>query len=132
MSLRPPPLTAALVSYLRENLPDVHIGTRVPNPAPAKFIRIGIGDGSTTTMVTINPVVLFECWAPDSIAAEELAGDAWAAINDTDGSFIGDNDGVWVQNASPRIPYDFPDPTYETRNRWQFYCQMTVSLKETA
>lgn len=128
MSQRPPELTAALVAYLGDRLTGVHVGTQVPNPAPEKFIRIGVGDGSRSTLVTVDPVVLFECWAPDSVSAEALVGDAWQAINDADGQFIGD---VWVQIAQPRIPYGFPDPTYDTRNRWQFYCQMTVTLKET-
>lgn len=130
---RPPLLLAALVSHLGDALPGVTVASRVPAKFPTRMIRVGVGDGSRVNLAQINPVCTFECWAESDDKAEDLAADAWSLINACDGEFIGPVERrVWVASADPRIPYQYPDPTYDTRFRWQFYCQMTVTLKETA
>lgn len=128
MSLRPADVEAALIEYLAPL--GVNVGTTVPNPAPAGFIRVSRTGGGRPNVIEERPTMLFECWAADSVAAFDLASSCWELVAAAGGSFIAA--GVWCDDPDPSMPINFPDPTYETRNRYQFYAPMTFALKEAS
>ena len=105
---------------------SVAASTRVPNPRPDSFIRVGVVSGPPPTIAVEAPVVLIECWAPDSVAAFNLARDAWALLVDLEKSFVG---GAWVLSVQASRPVNFPDPL-TTSPRYQFTATVRVALDE--
>lgn len=129
MTLQPADIEGALVAYLSPLL-GVHVGTKVPNPAPDAFIRVTRTGGGRQSIIEERPTMLFEVWAADSVEALTLAAQCWRHVNDCEQTFIAD--GVWCTTSEPSSPINFPDPNYETRDRYQFYAPMIISLEEIA
>ncbi|AKY02181.1 tail terminator [Streptomyces phage SF1] len=72
------PDAAALVcTYLREQLVDrevrVPVGTRVPSPRPARFVRIERIGGLRLDRVTDRPRLDVHCWGASEEDAHDLA-----------------------------------------------------------
>lgn len=69
-----PDATAVVVTYLRAGLVEhgqpVPVVTRVPNPRPARFVRIERIGGMQLDVVTDRPRLDVHCWGADE-------GDAW-------------------------------------------------------
>ena len=127
MSLRPGDVEAAFVTILSA-IDRAHVGTKTPNPRPPYSIRVTRAGGNRRNLVQERPLMVLECWGPDSVAAFELAADAWAAINDADGTVVA---GVAIDlpRDSLASPINMPDP--DTSNpRYQFTCQVYARLSE--
>lgn len=117
-TLRPPDVEATLVTLLTTTGVSVH--TRVPNPRPAKFIRVSRAGGSRRNLIQDQPLVIVECWASSSVDAFAVAQDAWATL-----------DATYNRDASLSSPVWFPDPD-STQSRYQFTAELLVPLSITA
>ena len=129
MSLRPGDVEAAFVTILSA-IDRAHVGTKTPNPRPDYSIRVTRAGGNRRNLVQERPLMVLECWGPDSVAAFELAADAWAAINDADGTVVA---GVAIDlpRDSLASPINMPDPD-TTNPRYQFTAQPYARLIEGA
>lgn len=106
-----------------DSLP-VSVGTRVPDPRPASFVRVGVVSGGPLATAVEAPVVLVECWAVGSVAAFDLARDAWALLTSLEKTFVGD---AWVLSVQASRPVNLPDPLTAS-DRYQFPATVRVAL----
>lgn len=119
-------IEATIVGYLR-SLPAITapVGTRIPNPRPAAFIRVQRVGGEKRNMIQERPVVLIECWGGTEVSAWTLASNAWAALDGREELTYG---GAELAERSLSSPVNYPDPS-TTSPRYQFNMQTTVNLK---
>lgn len=72
-----PDASLVLVGHLRAELAargvTAPIGTRVPNPRPATFVTVERTGGPRRDVVTDEPQLTVDCWAPTEKAAHDLA-----------------------------------------------------------
>lgn len=115
---RPPDIEATLVTLLTTS--DVSVHTQVPNPRPAKFIRISRAGGSRRNLIQDQPLIIVECWASSGTAAFGVAQDAWSTLDTTYGDDADLSSPVW-----------FPDPD-TSQARYQFTAELLVPLIITA
>ncbi|MFT4081187.1 MAG: hypothetical protein QM638_01245 [Nocardioides sp.] len=100
--------------------------TRVPNPRPSgeAYGRVTRSGGSPRNLIQSDPRVLVECWAPDDVAAFDLArlayGHLWANYGGS---------GVWGGRISLTEPVNYPDPDTASP-RYQFIATITTDLEE--
>ncbi|MCX4606991.1 hypothetical protein [Streptomyces mirabilis] len=75
---------AIVRAYLRDALvdrgTDVPVGTRVPDPRPARFIRLERVGGARLDLITDRPRIDVHCWGDSEEAATDLAGLARALL----------------------------------------------------
>ena len=68
---------AVVRAYLRDALvdrgEDVPVGTRVPSPRPARFIRLERIGGIRVDVVTDRPRIDVHCWGDSEESAHDLA-----------------------------------------------------------
>lgn len=57
------------------------VRSKIPNPRPPKFTRVRLMGGTRSAVVRYAPMLVFECWAPDDIAAENLGILTEALVN---------------------------------------------------
>lgn len=93
--------------------------TKVPNPRPSRFIRVSAAGGGRANLVQSRPFVIVECWAADTVAASDLASDAWGRIETAYGP-----------DVPMTMPTDFPDPE-SGQARYQFTAQPVIDLEES-
>lgn len=123
--LVPQDIEAALVSHLGIQLGCL-VATRVPNPRPAKHVRVRRTGGRRVSLVLDNPTVLVECWAETESAAHDLAGLAGGALAASPGTWIAD--GVWLNAADVSSPVNYEDPSTRMP-RYQFTASLWLRLK---
>jgi hypothetical protein len=51
----------------------VHVGTKVPDPRPASFVRLWVTGGSADQRILDRPTVTVQAWGGDTVEAAELA-----------------------------------------------------------
>lgn len=108
-------------------LPGVKVAQSTPNPIPAKFVRITRRGGGRTRALD-QPRILVECFAttaasaPDGLAAEQLALDAYDALRNA--ASAGPWAGGWVTGWDGNTIADYPDPDQTKHARWQFSGQL--------
>lgn len=118
----------ALVALLRGPL-AVPVATKVPNPRPASFVRVGRVGGDQLNLVQEQPLLLIECWAPTDLASWDLAAKAWRILS---GREPLEAAGVEFGERQLSTPVNYPDPV-TTSPRYQFTVQVNVDLmKEVA
>lgn len=76
---RLPDAESTVVAFLRDRC-GVHVGTKVPNPRPARFIRAWRSGGSAVHEVLDVPHITVTAWAEDSEDASALASTAREAL----------------------------------------------------
>lgn len=108
-----------LVAALNDALPEP-FATRVPSERPVAFGRVRRTGGTGINLVQEKPMVLVECWAPDSVAAFDLAARAYGVV-----------DTFCSVGNRPSSPINNPDPDAPGA-RYQFTATPVVDLKETA
>ncbi|WP_166140845.1 hypothetical protein [Nocardioides ochotonae] len=102
---------ALLVTHLRDAL-GVRVVTRVPNPRPDRFVRVVRVGGNRRNLVTDSAMVVVEAWAPDDVAASELARLARAYVGALEGETVG---GAFTRRVTEVAgPQNLPDPTSAT------------------
>lgn len=120
--IRFPDIEGVLVAHLGGLLAQ-EVGTKVPNPRPESFVRLRLVGGSRRDLVTRSALVLFECWAGDTVTASDLGDEVLARVWE-----MPDID---VQGAVIRRVQEIgglqsnPDPETESP-RYQFTLQIDV------
>ena len=116
-----PDVEAIAVSYLKDSLADTPISTRVPDPRPARFIRVMAVGGSKARLNADSVMLTFQCWEATTVKASELARLARAYVHALAGTDVAGN---WVYRViDVGGPAFAPDPSTNTP-RYQF----TVSI----
>lgn len=67
---------AFVVAFLKEQY-SLHsetaaVGSKIRDPRPARFTKVRSMGGFRPNIAQYAPMINFECWAPDEIAAEQL------------------------------------------------------------
>jgi hypothetical protein len=108
-----PDIEAILVDVLAAEL-DVPVSLQVPRNRPADapaFVLVRRLGGIRTTLVTDDPLVTVEAWAPDRTEAWSLVEQARAVVGSLAGS---DRGGVTFYRVSETSgPTNLPDPESE-------------------
>lgn len=99
--------------------PLAKVSTKVPNPRPGTFIRSSLAGGSGDRFFD-GPTLLVEAWAPNSVAASQLARDARNLLNEAQFDVV---DGWQLYGIDCAYPVFFPD---ETSDRYQFLANVRV------
>lgn len=120
-----PDFETALIAHVNDTLYARGISAEVadakpPKRRPDRMVRISGTGGSRHNIVTDNPSALFECWAPNVLAACDLARAVRAVVDATNGTYIGD---VWIEDVGTSTPVQFPDPDWDVP-RYQFTAQI--------
>ena len=115
-----PDAEALAISYLKSKLSAVtglKVVTKIPDPRPTKLIKVTRVGGTKLRLNADSPVLVFECWAPTSVEASDLAKYARAYVNAMAGEKV---NGVWVYRVREvGGPVYFPDPDTDSP-RYQF------------
>ncbi len=125
--LAPQDVEGAYVMHLRPLLGGASVATRTPNPLPARHVRVTRAGGNRADLVQERPLLIFECWAADSVTAFTLASDTWGHVAATAGTVVA---GVPVSGVALSSPINNPDPD-SAAVRYQFTCQPMARFKET-
>ncbi|MFK0057996.1 hypothetical protein ACIQTN_02005 [Streptomyces werraensis] len=115
-----PDAEALAIAYLKSKLSAVtglKVVTKIPDPRPSKLIKVTRVGGTKLRLNADSPVLAFECWAPTSVEASDLAKYARAYVNAMEGEKV---NGVWVYKVREvGGPVNFPDSETEIP-RYQF------------
>lgn len=79
-----PDAEALCVTALNAFLTDARASTKVPNPRPAKLVRVTRIGGPRLNVGIEAPTILFEAWGPDEVSAQNLAARTRALIEAMD------------------------------------------------
>lgn len=120
-TLIPVDMEAEVIGILTAGV-GVPFSTQIPNPRPAEFGRVTTTGGSQVNMVTDQPRLMIECWAADSVRAQEIAGQAYGQIVATYGA------GFWGGRASLTSLVNYPDP--DVGPRYQFFATIIATMQE--
>lgn len=74
-----PDAESTVIPFLRPRV-GVHVGTKVPNPRPARFIRVWRSGGSATNEVLDVPHITVTAWGTSTTDASNLASIAREAL----------------------------------------------------
>ena len=127
-----PDVITIVASYLRAQLPSygytgIHVGARVPEERPARFVRVDRVGGSRPNLVTDAATVLIESWAADEPAAHALAQKCRALVHAMQGTV---QSGVPIGRVDEfAAPATLPDPTSDQARATQ---TLQVNLRGTA
>jgi hypothetical protein len=108
----PDPLAVA-VAYLNGELAGrgepARASGAIPNPRPASFIKVSVtGGAGRASLVYVSPFVTFDCWAPTSPAASDLASLVAALILAMPDRYVGP--AVVYSATELAFPAEQPDP----------------------
>lgn len=107
----PDPVTL-VTGYLSTALPaygysSIHVGARVPNPRPVRFVRVDRVGGPRSSLVTDAPTLVIEAWAGSVPAAHALLATCRGLINALPGTH---GDVVVSRVTEFSGPATLPDP----------------------
>lgn len=126
-TLRPGDVEGAFIALLR-TATGVHVSTRIPTTRPDRHIKVTRAGGSRANLVQERPLLIIECWGPDSVAAFDLAASAWQVLDGAEDTTV---NGVTFGSMALASPISMPDP--DTGNpRYQFTAQPFCRLSEAA
>lgn len=92
--------------YLRAELEDVPVSTKVPNPRPATFVRAWRTGGTARSRVVDYAQMTVECWGADKSTANQLARQVRGLLLDAASS-----SGIGLcRRVEPGSLYYDPDP----------------------
>lgn len=124
----PPDAEAIAVGYLNPELAargdEARASTRVPNPRPARFVRVSLTGTTPRSVAHADAQVTIECWDTDSAAAAELARTVYALMcaMDTPDGHVPQGPAGWVggpvylEDPTAGIPRYVMTPIVRTRN----------------
>lgn len=122
-----PDAEALAVTYLKSKIAGVSVSTKIPEPRPAKLIKVTRLGGSKLRLNADSPLLAFECWGATSVEASELCRQARAYVDAMAGESV---NGVWVFKVREvGGPAFFPDPD-TTLPRYQF--SVAIDMKGVA
>lgn len=117
------PVEQAFVSYLAPA--GFHVGTRVPNPRPAQFVKVTRTGGPAARMTISEPTLLVECWGATDALAWAVAAKVWPLCHVPHAVQVSPT--VWASRIQATEPVNFPDPTSGS-SRYQFIVTPRVAL----
>lgn len=133
---RKPALSVA-IALLKSKQPVRVVGT-VPAARPPVFVRVDLADANRSNLVTVKPMLIFECWASNSVAAEELANSIADVLESCEAESVVYKDAAgvdrraWINSAEivsdPR-PFDDPDPAI-SQSRWQVVAELGIATNQ--
>ena len=99
---------AYVLPFIRGFVPGVTVGTKVPNPRPAVFVRAWANGGAAVNRVLERAQITVDVWAPSTTEAAYLAGDIRHAFLNNSGQLV-------LVRAVEEVtrPYPVPDETSE-------------------
>jgi hypothetical protein len=109
-----PDAITVVATYLRAQLPShgytgIHVGSRVPDPRPARFVRVDRVGGAKPNLVTDAATLVVEAWAADEPAAHTLAQVCRGLVHAMEGTT---QSGVPIYRVNEFAgPATLPDPT---------------------
>ena len=123
-----PSAETACVAYLTAELAargeTAVVSTKVPNPRPPRLVRVRRLGGVRVDVITDVPMVAFDCWAPNEVAAEALAELTRALISAIpDRSIPGGVVCCDVEEGGGPVNQPDPDTNYP---RYTFFVMMRV------
>ncbi len=120
------PALSAAQTILAGAMTPIPVSTKIPFPTrPGKFVRLQRAGGNRPLLVTDAARILVELWATTVAHAEQMSGDAIAALQNAEGTLV---DGMFVRGFDNIDgPVDFPDPDITDMERWQFQGDLLVS-----
>src|SRR5690606_10522532 len=71
---------AFIIPFIKAVVGSVPVGTKVPNPRPATFVRAFVNGGAAVNRVLERVQITVDCWAPNQPAASALAGQIRSAF----------------------------------------------------
>lgn len=117
------PIEQALVSFLT-TATTYPTSTKIPNPRPARFIRVTRTGGTSRNLAQSDPSVLVECWGTTETDAWAVAKAVWEALQPTRlGAYL--SPAVFVCQADVAEPVFYPDAATASP-RYQFLYTPTV------
>lgn len=102
----------------------VPVVVEVPNPRPARFVKVLRTGGDRRDLVTDNPLITIETWAATKEAAADLAQLARAHVFAMRGTRPGDLTTVY-RIADAGGPVSLPDPATGSP-RYTFTCSIAM------
>lgn len=127
-----PDVVRALIPYLTSRLTArdlaAPVSSRVPNPRPARFVKVTAAGGTLTGVASASALVLVECWAADEVAAHDLAEACATEMRAATRSQDPIAAGVWIGGTDDAvsIPVNFPDPLTSSA-RFQFTASLYLA-----
>ncbi len=125
--IRPPAGTAVAVAYLRER--GFNAASKYRDGQDRQVVVTHNGsDRDVAAPIVFEARLMLECYAPDAVAAEDLALDTYAAVSALSHRWVTTLDGRkwWVQRADEVAgPIDYPDVTRQAP-RWQWVAALRV------
>lgn len=118
-----PAATPLVIRALSQAL-GVRVSTQKPTAPPGRFIVVSLIGGDPDTFATVNPRFLVECYAPDSIEAEQFVNDvahAWRSLRVH-------NNQLGHSYTDRIVDFDDPDDRY---HRYQFTAGITILLNHS-
>lgn len=116
-----PDAALLVIEYLRAELVEVPVGTRIPNPRPPRFVTVQRGGGTRRTVVSDDPILLIESWNTDSGAAHDVAQHCRALLFALEGTVLDDTPIYRVNEIAG--PQELPDDT-SNQPRYVFTTQI--------
>lgn len=112
-----------LIDWLRHYDDDVQVEPTVPNPRPARWVRVRRVGGPRRDLVTDQPLLVVEAWDDDDADARDLLQLTRARVDAIEGQVF---DGVTVYGVTEvGGPGSLPDPTSD-QPRWTFTVQVAL------
>lgn len=121
--LVPSDIEADVVAFLTPHLPGVTVATEVPRDRPDRIVVVSATGGWRRNLVQVNPTVLVEAWAPDTVSARDLAARVWSLMTDEGAEWP-----PHVVKANPDLPRSYPD-ALTTNPRYQFLATILTNLE---
>lgn len=94
-------IEAAIIQYLSEQLPDVHVAGDVPNPRPDRVISVERTGGGSDNIVLDHPELSLLIWDESKEKASNLAYEVDRLLSEWDDPRVVDLDRSGL--------FDFPD-----------------------
>lgn len=120
------PVEQALVMYLR-TVTGEHVGTKIPSPRPATFVRLSRMGGGRRNLVQSTPTLLVEVWGSEDPPTSPwpLTKQVWEALAGADEVDL--PLGVEVMRSSITEPANYPDEATGSP-RYTFIFSPTINL----
>ncbi|SDP09205.1 hypothetical protein SAMN04515671_2918 [Nakamurella panacisegetis] len=108
----PDPIAVAVqylaAEFAARELP-VTVAGRIPNPRPARLIRVAVTGGpGRVSLVVASPILTFDCWAESDPAASDLASLVAALVLAMPDRYTGP--AVLYSATELSFPAEQPDP----------------------
>lgn len=117
----------ALVAYVQQELQAVgdtaRVGTRRLPTTPSRYVRLSRVGGTRNTLVTDQPLVVFECWDATDPAAARLAMVTRSIVQAMRSVFVGPACVSWKSEVGGPAWNPHPDTQFP---RYQHTQQMTL------